>query len=329
LTLATPVSGLGAPFSSGRAQLWLKNDGVTHPVYGGNKIRKLEPILRALERAPPRRLLTFGAAGSHHVLTTALLGKTRGLPVAAVLVPQPYTPHVEQTLRAAIAQGLTVYPARGYAGVPFAFARAFRRGDFVLPPGASNLAGTLGYVEAALELVAQVRAGELPEPDAVVVAVGSGGTAAGLLAGFVEAGVKTRVIGVLAVKNPLARTGVLRLARAALQARSRGAASALLAARLELDASAVGSGYGAATPEAERAVELAERELGLSLEVTYTGKAFGRALALAEEPPAGLRTIVYWHTLSARPLAPLLDGAPELGALPREVARLLGVAARR
>ena len=53
--------------------------------------------------------------------------------------------------------------------------------------------GTLGYVNAGLELGEQVAAGALPEPAAVVVPLRSGGTVAGLLAGFMLAGLRSRL----------------------------------------------------------------------------------------------------------------------------------------
>ncbi|HEY3497892.1 MAG TPA: pyridoxal-phosphate dependent enzyme [Polyangiaceae bacterium] len=312
---------LAAPARNG-AELWLKNDGLSHAVYGGNKVRKLERIFADLGEARPR-LLTLGAAGSHHVLTTALFGKARGLRVAAVFVPQLRTPHVEATLRASLGQGVEAYAAGGYAGVPLAFARAFRPGDHVIPPGASNLAGALAYADAALELAAQVRAGDLPEPDLVVVAVGSGGTAAGLLAGLAQSGLRARVHGVLVLARPFVRRQIGRLASAAVRANGARVSAAELSARLELDSGAIGDGYGCATDEAERARAFARQEHNLELDLTYTAKAFARALALAAKPPAGVRTVLYWHTLSARPLEPLLDGAPSLDELQPSLRRLL------
>src|SRR4029434_5777652 len=64
------------------------------------------------------------------------------------------------------------------------------------PLGGSNPLGTLGHVNAALELAAQVDAGQLPHPVRLVVALGSGRTAAGLALGFAIAGMETTVLGV-------------------------------------------------------------------------------------------------------------------------------------
>src|SRR5207237_1108817 len=61
--------------------------------------------------------------------------------------------------------------------------------------GATRL-GTLGDVDAARELAAQVRGGAMPEPDIVMVTLGSGGTAGGLAAGLEREGMRARVVGV-------------------------------------------------------------------------------------------------------------------------------------
>ncbi|MGV7969545.1 pyridoxal-phosphate dependent enzyme, partial [Mycobacterium kansasii] len=72
------------------------------------------------------------------------------------------------------------------------------RRPYLLPAGGSAPLGVVGYVEAALEIAAQVEAGALPAPASVVVAVGSGGTVAGLHLGLALAGLtSTRVIGVV------------------------------------------------------------------------------------------------------------------------------------
>src|SRR5215467_12070619 len=84
---------------------------------------------------------------------------------------------------------------------------------YLLPAGGSSAVGALGYVEAALEIAAQVEAGALPEPAHAVVAVGTGGTAAGLALGFQLAGLRTRVVGI--VVNDQLRLGPPVLARLA------------------------------------------------------------------------------------------------------------------
>ena len=70
-TYPTPVALL-EPLSSARTSLWVKRDDLTHPVYGGSKIRKLEPLLAEAVRQGARQVVTVGALGSHHVLATGV-----------------------------------------------------------------------------------------------------------------------------------------------------------------------------------------------------------------------------------------------------------------
>jgi D-cysteine desulfhydrase len=308
-TLPTPVVECST-FHRANGRLWLKHDGLTHPIYGGNKIRKLLFVLDEVERLGARRILTFGTTGSHHVLATALLARARGIETAAILTPQPMTSHVEAVSRAIAAQGVHVYRAGSTLGVPFVFLRAQEPGDYVLAPGASTPLGARGYAEAVLELARQVRAGLVREPDVIVVPLGSGGTAAGLLAGLVHFGVKSRVLAVSVAKTPLARAHVLRLARKTLDAMGSLADRAELEGRLVVDHEQLGEGYGHAPDDYEMLAELARRELGLGLDETYTAKAFAAALLLVRStlPREHPLHVLYWHTLSATPLEPLFGG---------------------
>jgi D-cysteine desulfhydrase len=325
-----PVYGRPTPtfecplLATADARLYVKNDGLTHPMYGGNKVRKAERIVRVALAQKSGRLVTFGAAGSHHVLTLALFAREQGLRVTAVLGPQRSTPHVEQTLRASVAAGVLVLPARHLVGVGIQALRTLRRGDLLVPPGGSNVEGALGSAEAMAEVAEDVRSGRLPEPDVIVVPVGSGGTAAGAVAGVIHHGLRSRVVGVLVVKNPLARALVLGLAKRALAALGTASTGREVAERLLIDGRFVGAGYGVETPAAARALEVAREAAGLELDQTYTAKAFACVLELLREPmTSGPRTVLYFHTLSAAPLAPLLEHAPAIEELPDAVRRLL------
>ena len=313
-TPVVPIAGLSEPSSA----LWVKRDDLTHHVYGGNKVRKLEGLLAEATALKAKRLVTLGSVGSHHVLATAYFGRQLGLEVEAVLVPQPRTAHVVSVLRASLGQGLKAIPVRSWAGAPAAVLARVARGAHYLPLGGSNAVGTQGYVDAGRELASQVGEGLLPEPEVCVVALGSGGTAAGLSVGFAEAGLRTRVVGVC-VSSPAWALRALagHLARAcaprALSERPR----------LSADEKYLGRGYGYSTPEGDEATALAQLHAGLALDPTYTAKAFACALSHVRSGRSG--TVVYWHTLSSAPLAPLLASelAPAEEDLPRELLALV------
>jgi len=305
-------------------EFFVKDDGLLSPEYGGNKARKLERILaRALEQGA-RRIVTFGPAGSHHVLATTWFARRVGLPTSALLFRQPASPHAEQNLRTAIAIGLDPVPVPHLGFLPFALARVLRPGDWVVPPGGASREGVLAFSDAVDELWAQVEAGELDEPNAIVVAVGTGGTAAGLLAGLRRRGLGVALVGAdVGVLGQRANLVVERLSRLGATDRRAGTPGS----EFRLDRRHVGRGYGWPSPSAERSREAA-RSIGLKLDPSYTEKAFATALSLAEEsagtPRGGQRLfagglrLLYWHTLSetlppARPTSDPLP--PELRAL--------------
>lgn len=312
-----------------QAELWLKNDGLSHRVYGGNKVRKAAALIREAKRRGARRVLSFGAAGSHHVLTLSLFARALELECAAVLIPQPHSEHALDTLRAALGLGLTAFPAPTAALVPPTFLGAVRRGDYVVPPGGSNVLGASACADAVAELSAQISLGLLPAPDWIVAPLGSGGTCAGLAAGVLQHGLPSRVLGVAVVSGPGPRWAARYLAREVLRRAGSAALARELGTRLVFDASQVGAGYGHRTNAGARARALASR-VGLELDQTYTEKAFASVLALLSGelslgpvPKQRPLRVLYWHTLAATDLAPLLSDAPRAHELPPAIARLL------
>jgi D-cysteine desulfhydrase len=316
----TPVERLPS-LSTPTTDLWVKRDDLTHEVYGGSKVRKLERLLAVARAAGADRIVTVGAAGSHHVLATTYFGGGAGFSIEAVLFPQPTTDHVIEVLGAAVALGVRAFPVASVGFAPLVVASRVLTGARFIPPGGSNVEGALGYVEAARELAMQVRRGELPEPDWCVTALGSGGTAAGLAAGLAAEGLKTRVVAVCILTPVWLAAFVSRiLARACATRIGTRLTGPALRARLVVDRRFVGNGYGHPTRVGEEAARRAEGEAGLRLDPTYTAKAFACALGLAGDPLRG--TVLYWHTLSSAPIARLLDAAPSPanGARPREAA---------
>jgi D-cysteine desulfhydrase len=148
------------------------------------------------------------------------------------------------------------------------------RKPYLLWPGASTPIGTLGYVGAGLELAAS----GINEPDVVVVALGSGGSAVGTALGLALAGwERARVVAVRAADVVATNAAVLRSLEAGTAALLALGGWRPRAARLDIDARFFGGGYGHPTPAGEEATERAAR-YGLELEPTYTAKGFACAL---------------------------------------------------
>lgn len=290
----TPVR----PLPSWGADVWLKDESTFgRGGWGGNKVRKLEWILPEAHRRGSRTIFTVGGIGTHWGLAAALYGAEHGIRTVLGLVEQPVDDHVLDQLRRLAGSGAIVhrYPSvrrlkLAAAGLMLRY-RDGLRPPYYLPAGGSSPVGTLGYVDAALELAQQVRAGELPEPALVVTAVGSAGTAAGLTLGLRLAGLSSRVVGV--VVNDAFRLDDVVIARLARRTadllRDRGADLDVEIAAGDLDVTHryLGETYGATTAEGRKALAAASAE-GLELEPVYTAKAFAavRDLASRADGPA-------------------------------------------
>jgi 1-aminocyclopropane-1-carboxylate deaminase/D-cysteine desulfhydrase-like pyridoxal-dependent ACC family enzyme len=181
--------------------------------------------------------------------------------------------------------------------------RAAGREPYVIPVGGASPPGVLAYLDAARELVAQAEAMR-EHIDWVVVADGSGGTHAGLLAGLPGS---VRVLGVDVGTRPDLDTAVPRLA-ATVPGREIAPGSVIV------DHDHAGASYGAPTPGALAAIRTAARTEGLLLDPVYTGKALAALVTRARDGRirAG-DTVVFLHTggapvLFAEPYRTLLDG---------------------
>jgi len=328
---ATPVEPLRLP-GAREGALWIKRDERCCGLYGGNKPRKLEWILgHALARGS-RRLVTTGGLGTHHGLATAILGRDAGLATTLVLVRQPITPAVRRSLALQAAWGARLVYGANVPGAALELLRVLGasalRGErpHLVATGGSSARGSAGFVSAGLELALQVREGRLPAPARIYVPVGTGGTLAGLVAGLRLAGLATRVVGVLVTDilppNP---ERLAAQARATLRFLHRLDAKlprlAIGASDFELIRDQLGPGYGAVTPAALRAVQIAA-EAGVALETTYTGKCM--AALLARLPSASPeQPILFWNTYNAIDVAAHAPGAVDEALLPRRLRRLV------
>lgn len=292
--------------------MWLKDDGAYgNGGWGGNKVRKLEWLLPDVRRSGRKTILSVGGLGTNWGLATALYAREHGLRTVLALVDQPVDDHVRAQLGRLRKSGAKLYftrtKGRTVAAVLWLFARHFSGGrpPYVLGAGGSSPVGALGYVEAALEIAAQVEDGLLPEPSHIVTAVGSGGTTAGLLLGLRLAGLRTRVVGVV-VNDTLRLDGVTlpRLARRTAKLLERRGAGPLRFESGEEDLTVVrdrlGKGYGHPTPEGERAREHAAGREGLVLEPVYTAKAVAALRAMNEEGRFGDGPVLFLQTNGPR-----------------------------
>ncbi|MGH7671962.1 MAG: 1-aminocyclopropane-1-carboxylate deaminase/D-cysteine desulfhydrase [Gemmatimonadales bacterium] len=280
----------------GVAAVWVKREDRTARPGGGNKVRGLEFLLAG---APPGTVfVTVGGSGSTHCLATAVHARALGHRTALAQFPQPATDASRAVADAARAAADLVIRAGTRIGLPRAMLRAWlgarRRGTpRWIPGGGAHPRAVLGHLLAALELSGQLDA----PPDAIVVPLGTGGTAAGLALGIGWLGWPTRVIAVRVAPRAVAnRWRTLRLARKAADLLERQGVQVRVpgsAFRVQV-VDGLGQGYGYPTPAGERARALAA-EHGLRLDPTYGAKAFAALMQLAT---GNLQRAVFWHTFA-------------------------------
>jgi 1-aminocyclopropane-1-carboxylate deaminase/D-cysteine desulfhydrase-like pyridoxal-dependent ACC family enzyme len=293
-------------------ELWVKRDDISALGYGGNKVRKLEFVLGEAQALGARHLLTIGGIGSNHVVATGYYGARLGMETHAVVVPQPMTEHVERNISLGRDLGIDLIPCSNRLAVPWVVARVKRSLNdvYLIPPGGSSPVGTVGFVVAALELRQQLEAGLMPRPRAIYVALGSGGTAAGLALGMAVAQLEIEVFAVRVVERWLINKTVTRLLalRTARLLRRCGDQVPARPFPLHVVGGYLGASYGSPTPAAEAAVRLATRQEGLRLETTYTGKTLAalidRCVSGEQEGP-----LLWWNTFNSRDLDRLASSA--------------------
>jgi D-cysteine desulfhydrase len=322
-TPVRPLPALGQRL--GLPELWLKDDSGTPPV-GGNKARKLEFLVAAAKARGRSTLLTMGYLGTNHGLATTLAAGVAGMDAELVLIEEVSSDHVRDTLLRCAGLGARLHYAPSEVSsapaVASALGRAWLRGSPPewIPPGGSSTLGTVGYLEAGLELARQVRRGECPEPHRIYVPLGSAGTAAGIALGIALGGLRSELRAVRVVDPRMASTSrTIRLAAATwrfLRERRAGVDPIPPRVRLRAVAGFEGPGYGTETPEAMAAIRAAREEENLELEVTYTGRALA---ALAHEVSSVVQTgrpVMLWNTF--HPRGPLPHGTPAWQELPSE-----------
>lgn len=312
----------------GASALFVKRDDLSGETYGGNKVRKLEFVLADAANQGRGPIITLGAVGSNHVLATTLYAKKLGIQVIGVMIPQPVQANLRVNLMADLAQGCRIEYAPSNAAVAGKIASLCarewgknRRRPYLLWAGGSSRLGVLGYVEAGLEIGAQVREGLLPEPKFVFVPVGSGGTLAGLTLGLRFAGLFSRAVGVRVYNRSTANERVVAFMAnwtlAWLQKRDPAILEPKIKpAEIMMLHDYFGAGYSQYTTKGVAAMKLAQDLEGLVLDGSYSGKNMDGFIDFMSRPEHRGQPALFINTYNSRPTEHLLAGAPSWQSLP-------------
>jgi D-cysteine desulfhydrase family pyridoxal phosphate-dependent enzyme len=280
----------------GGPRVLVKRDDLTGLALGGNKARKLEYLCGEAWSRGCDVLVTGGGAQSNHARMTAAAANRLGFDChLAVGGGEPRLYSGNLLLDRVLGATLHFTGADSYYEVEAAIETlaaqltADGRRPFAVPIGGASVTGAAAYIAAGDELLAQLEV-DGTAIDWIVVADGSGGTHAGLLAGV---GGRARVLGVDVGTRPDLDDVIPELAAETAAHAGREAPRGDLA----LDHDRFGDGYGAITDAALEAIERVARLEGIVLDPVYTGKAMAGLIAATRAGRFGAGdTVVFWHT---------------------------------
>lgn len=313
----TPIQELKG--LSDKCSVYIKRDDLSGEEYGGNKIRKLEYALGEAQQQGCQEVLTFGCDGSNHALATGIYAKKLGMQSHSILRTQHSARYVQKNLLKSLYYGIRLYHCEDLDEMN-AKAQELQAESqkttgqtiYEIPVGGSNPLGTVGFVNAAFELKQQVDAGLLPEPDYVYATAGTLGTVAGLTVGFDVLGMKTKVLSVqvngenrINVENFV---GLMNDTVALMhQADPSFPAREYTGEDVHIIHDFFGGDYALFTPEGMDAISLMEKQYGITLDGTYTGKTCAAMLSGVKAPELSGKVVVFWNTLNSRPAPEGLD----------------------
>ena len=288
-------------------ELFVKRDDYTGIGFGGNKVRQLEYYFGEAQSQNADTILITGAVQSNFARTTAAIASKLDMSCHIQMeervdnVSDLYRSNGNVILSRLMGATFHHYPdgedEAGADAAIFALADELRSSGnhpYVIPLAVSQPPlGSLGYVNAALELSEQMDA--MRSISHIVIASGSAITHTGLLYGLRVLGIEIPVTGVCVRRDAVAQ-------KTRVNQRVGDLAELLdIPVLLSEDDVSVFDGclepgYGRLNNATQQAISLAARLEGLILDPVYTGKTMAGLMALVELGQLQGDRVLFWHT---------------------------------
>lgn len=289
----------------GGPKLWIKRDDCTGLSSGGNKTRKLEFLMADAKAQNADVVITQGATQSNHARQTAAAAAKLGMACQILLEDrtgykdEAYTLNgnvlLDQLHGASISKRPSGADMQAEMEAVAADLKKTGKRPYVIPGGGSNPVGALGYVNCAIELLAQANDMGL-KIDHLVHATGSAGTQAGLVAGLVAINSGIPVLGI-GVRAPKDRQEANVFALAEKTAAHLGLPGIMKREHVVANCDYVGQGYGIPTEGMVEALKLVARLDGILLDPVYSGKGMAGLIDLIKKGKfAKTDNVVFLHT---------------------------------
>lgn len=305
LNTPTPLTHLTTISAELGVNLYLKRDDLTNFGTGGNKLRKLEYLLKDALDQGATMLLTVGGAQTNHGRLTAAVAAKYGLKAAIVAV-DPYPGELSANLLLDGIMGCPVYLVQSDGirteaqleadAVEKVTKEWEEKGETVyfIPVGGSNELGALGYYDCALELAAQTEEMGLSNPR-VISTVGSMGTYMGLASAIKNEKLPLRLTGIsISPKEDIFAMAVDYYNR--MKALFH-LPEEMTAAAFDLVTAYDCGAYNNPVQEVREAIYYMARKEAVILDPCYTGKTFAGLLQMIQKGDiAQGETVIMLHT---------------------------------
>ncbi|TYT74704.1 D-cysteine desulfhydrase [Desulfobotulus mexicanus] len=315
---ATPIEPMEnlSKALGGHVDLYVKRDDLLPGSAGGNKTRKLEFCFADALDKKADTVVTCGAVQSNHCRLTASWAVKENMDCHLVLeerVKGSYKPEGSGNnflFELLGVKSIRVVPAGSdmMAEMEKTSAELKNTGKqpYIIPGGASNAIGALGYASCAQETMVQLNEMML-KVDGIVVPSGSAGTHAGMAVGMFAMNTNIPVFGInVSRKKDVQEEIVYKLA---------GELRAKLGVKTEIPRDQitcfdeyVGPGYSLPTEDMIEAVKLFASTESILLDPVYSGKAAAGLIDLVRKGffPKGSR-VLFLHTGGSPALYAYLD----------------------
>ena len=262
------------------ANVYIKRDDQTGSEISGNKIRKLEYLAKDAISKGCDLLITCGGIQSNHCRATVVTATLFGMK-SAVLLRISDTPPVtgnyflDKLFGADVKFCTREEYSKQRGEIMEAMAEEYRKqgyNPYIIPEGASNAIGTLGYYNCMDEILEQEKEMGITF-NTIVVATGSGGTYAGLYLANEVKKLGKRVIGMAVCDDTEYFTNIAHdIATEALQYLPEYKNEVLNRDNIEINDKYVGIGYALSRPEELEFIKKFARQEAIVLDPVYTGK---------------------------------------------------------
>lgn len=279
-------------------ELFCKHDELTGFTTSGNKIRKLEYLLKAALEEKADTVITCGGIQSNHCRATAVAARSLGMkPVLFLRGRLNQIPQGNVLLDTMVNSDIIYLTKEEYSKIEELFAQKkeeyekLGRKVYLIPEGGSNSLGARGYIDAVREISGQIN---LDGVDVIFCALGSAGTYAGLVAGIKSLGYSTQVIGINVTKEP-ASFYAQKTENLIEGFRHYGIDVKLGGEDIQITDDFSGPSYAVPDEEDMELIKLLARERAFFLDPVYTAKAFRGMIEISKKRFAGKR-VLFIHT---------------------------------